>query len=101
MMLLRRLLRNFPAPRCGPLVAVLVALSLVFSSPQTAKAQPGIGAVLAATNAVVRLIRNTIGSLFDTAIGLLGEINSVVQAFANLWQTVVYPVALIARAKAM
>jgi hypothetical protein len=100
MVLLKRFFRG-RLTRCGSLVAALLAISLVFFSPQAAKAQLGIGTVLAAASAVVRLIRNTIGPLFDNAISLLGEINSVVQAFANLWQTVVYPLALIARAKAM
>ena len=100
MMLLRRFLRDRLVRR-GSLIVAPLAISLALSSPQAANAQLGIGAVLAAANAVVRLIRNTIGPLFDTAIGLLGEINSVVQAFANLWQTVVYPLALIARARAM
>lgn len=101
MVLLRRVIRSCLVPRRGSFFAALLAISLLLSTPESGKAQLGIGAVLAAASAVVRLIRNTIGSLFETAIGILGEINSVVQAFANLWQTVVYPLALIARAKAM
>jgi hypothetical protein len=87
------------------LVAIAVVLSaLLFVTlivPEPAQAQLGIGAVLAAAQAVVDYINNTIGSLLNTGIGLLGDINKVVQAFSDLWQKIVYPVALIASAKAM
>jgi hypothetical protein len=64
-------------------------------------AQIGAIAVAAAAAAVVSLIVNTIGGLLGTANGLLGSINGFVQALANLWQNVVYPINLINRALAM
>ena len=42
-----------------------------------------------------RLITNTIGALFGTANGLLGSINNFLQALVNLWENIVYPIALI------
>jgi hypothetical protein len=84
-------------------IAVVLAALLVVTLivPEPAQAQLGIGAVLAAAQAVVDYINNTIGALLNTGIGLLGDINKVVQAFSDLWQKIVYPVALIASAKAM
>ena len=49
----------------------------------------------AAAAAVVALITNTIGALFGTANGLLGSINNFFQALVNLWENIVYPIALI------
>ena len=62
-------------------------------------AQIGAIAVAAAAAAVVSLITNTIGALLGTANGLLGSINSFFQALVNLWQNVVYPIALINQAR--
>jgi hypothetical protein len=80
-------------------LAVLLFVTLIV--PEPARAQVGIAAVLAAAQAVVDYINQTIGALLNTGIGLLGDINKVVQAFSDLWQKIVYPVALIASAKAM
>jgi hypothetical protein len=88
----------------GRVTIAVVLAALLFVTlivPEPAQAQLGIGAVLAAAQAVVDYINNTIGSLLNTGIGLLGDINKVVQAFSDLWQKIVYPVALIASAKAM
>ena len=84
-------------------IAVLLALLIVFGliAPPPAVAQIGAIAVAAAAAAVVSLIVNTIGGLLGTANGLLGSINGFVQALANLWQNVVYPINLINRALAM
>ena len=75
------------------LVAVLLFLVVV---PQPAHAQ--FGSVLGAVNAVIGIINNTIGPLLQTGIGILNGINQVTQAFSDLWQKVVYPLALINRA---
>ena len=75
------------------LVAVLFFLVVV---PQPAHAQ--FGSVLGAVNAVIGIINNTIGPLLQTGIGILNGINQVTQAFSDLWQKVVYPLALINRA---
>jgi hypothetical protein len=82
-------------------LALAVVLFVTLIVPEPARAQVGIAAVLAAAQAVVDYINQTIGSLLNTGIGLLGDINKVVQAFSDLWQKIVYPVALIASAKAM
>jgi hypothetical protein len=84
-------------------IAILLALVIAFTliAPPPAKAQIGAIAVITAAAAVVALITNTIGALFGTANGLLGSINSFVQALANLWQNVVYPINLINQARLM
>src|SRR5579871_945467 len=81
------------------LLAVVIVCGLI--APPPAVAQLGAIAVTAAAAAVVSLIVNTIGSLLGTANGLLGSINGFVQALANLWQKVVYPINLINQALAM
>jgi hypothetical protein len=84
-------------------IAAILAIMLIVMlvAPEPAQAGLGIGDVLQAAQGVVGYINNTIGSLLNTGIGLLGEINKVEQAFSDLWQKVVYPVALIASAQAM
>jgi hypothetical protein len=72
---------------------MLIAIGLV--APPQAKAQIGALGVAAAAAAVVSLITNTIGSLLGTANGLLGSINNFFQALVNLWENIVYPIALI------
>jgi hypothetical protein len=57
--------------------------------------------VITAAAAVVSLITNTIGALLGSSNGLLGSINGFVQALANLWQNVVYPINLINQARMM
>ena len=81
------------------LLAVMIVCGLI--APPPALAQLGAIAVTAAAAAVVSLIVNTIGSLLGTANGLLGSINGFVQALANLWQNVVYPINLINQALGM
>jgi hypothetical protein len=48
---------------------------------------------------VVAIITNTIGALLGTSNSLLSDINRFFQALANLWQQVVYPIALINQAR--
>ena len=74
-------------------LVMLIAIGLV--APPQAKAQIGALGVAAAAAAVVSLITNTIGSLLGTANGLLGSINNFFQALVNLWENIVYPIALI------
>ncbi len=78
-------------------IAVLLVMLIGFGliAPQPAVAQIGALGVAAAAAAVVALITNTIGALFGTANGLLGSINNFLQALVNLWENVVYPIALI------
>jgi hypothetical protein len=79
------------------LLVMLIGFGLV--APPQAKAQLGALGVAAAAAAVVALITNTIGALFGTANGLLGSINNFLQALVNLWQNIVYPIALINQAR--
>jgi len=78
-------------------IAVLLVMLIGFGliAPRPAVAQIGALGVAAAAAAVVTLITNTIGALFGTANGLLGSINKFLQALVNLWQNIVYPIALI------
>jgi hypothetical protein len=78
-------------------IAVLLVMLIGFGliAPRPAVAQIGALGVAAAAAAVVALITNTIGALFGTANGLLGSISNFLQAFVNLWQNIVYPIALI------
>src|ERR1039458_3938664 len=84
-------------------IAILLAMLIVFGliAPPPAVAQIGAIAVITAAAAVVSLITNTIGALLGSSNGLLGSINGFVQALANLWQNVVYPINLIDQARMM
>ena len=93
----KTLLRN----RFRPSIAVLLVAILCFLVvlPQPAHAQlGGFGSVIGAVNAGIGIINKTIGPLLQTGIGILNGINQVTQAFSDLWQKVVYPLALINRA---
>ena len=81
------------------LLVMLIAVGLI--APPPAAAQLGAIAVTAAAAAVISLINNTIGALLGSSNGLLGSINGFVQALANLWQNVVYPINLINQARMM
>jgi hypothetical protein len=80
-------------------LGMVLALGIV--GPPPAHAQIGALAVIAAAAAVVSIINNTIGSLLGTSNGLLSDINSFFQALDNLWETIVYPIALINQAQMM
>jgi len=83
----------------SPIAVMLVAvLCFLVVLPQPVHAQLGFGSVIGAVNAVIGIINNTIGPLLQTGIGILNGINQVTQTFSNLWQKVVYPLALINRA---
>ena len=84
----------------------VVALSLIGAVALTmvappAKAQLGIGPVIAAAAAVVTLINNTIGGLLNAVRGTIGSINGVLTQFDRLWEQVVYPLQLINQARAL
>jgi hypothetical protein len=97
LLLSKTLLSNrIRSPIALTLVAALFVLFVVV--PQPAHAQISFGAVITAAQAVVTIITNTIGPLLQTGIGILNTINKVTQAFSDLWQKVVYPLALINRA---
>ena len=66
-----------------------------------ARAQLGIGAVIAAATAVVSLINNTIGGLLNAVRNTIGSINGVLTQFDRLWEQVVYPLNLINQARAL
>ena len=76
------------------------ALALTVVAPP-ARAQIGIGAVIAAATAVVKLTNNVIGGLLNAVRSTIGSINSVLTQFDNLWEQVVYPLQLINRARAL
>ena len=101
LLLSKTLLRN----RLRSPIALLtvVAVLLVFIVlPQPARAQfGGLSGIISAANGVISIITNTIGPLLQTGIGILNGINQVTQAFSNLWQKVVYPLALINQALAL
>ena len=84
-------------------IAVFLAMALAFGliGPPPAMAQIGAIAVTAAAAAVVSFITNTIGGLLGSSNGLLSDINGFFQALVNLWQRVVYPIALINQARMM
>ena len=84
-------------------IAIFLAMALAFGlvGPPPATAQIGALAVIAAATAVVNLITLTIGALLATSIGLLNEINGSLQSLVNLWENIVYPVALINQSQMM
>ena len=84
----------------------VVALSLVGAVAFTvvappAKAQLGIGPVIAAATAVVTLVNSTIGGLLNAVRGTIGSINGVLTQFDRLWEQVVYPLQLINQARVL
>jgi len=76
------------------------AVALTMVAPP-ARAQLGIGAVIAAATAVVNLINNTIGGLLNAVRNTIGAINGVLTQFDRLWEQVVYPLNLINQARAL
>jgi len=66
-----------------------------------ARAQLGIGPVIAAAAAVVNLINNTIRGLLSAVRNTIGSINGVLGQFDSLWEEVVYPIQLINQARAL
>src|SRR6202162_3566110 len=84
-------------------IAIFLAMALAFGlvAPPPATAQIGALAVIAAATAVVSLITLTIGALLGASIGILNDINGSLQSLVNLWENVVYPVALINQAQMM
>src|SRR5437762_3708596 len=99
----RRLVSSCLIGRGRSTIAVFLAVVIAFGliAPPPAVAQIGAIAVITAAAAVVSLIVNTIGALLRTANGLMSSINGFVQALANLWQNVVYPINLINQARMM
>jgi hypothetical protein len=84
-------------------IAIFLAMALAFGlvAPPPATAQIGALAVIAAATTVVNLITLTMGALLGASIGLLNDINGSLQSLVNLWENVVYPVALINQAQMM
>ena len=76
------------------------AVALTMVAPP-ARAQIGIGAVIAAAAAVVNLINNTIGGLLNAVRSTIGSINGVLSQLDRLWEQVVYPLNLINQARAL
>ena len=101
-LLFTNLLAFFLVVRVRRVVALTLvgALALTVVAPP-ARAQIGIGAVIAAATAVVKLINNVIGGLLNAVRSTIGSINSVLTQFDNLWEQVVYPLQLINRARAL
>src|SRR5205823_11417412 len=101
-LLFANLLAFFLFTRVRRVVALtLVAAVAVTVVAPPAKAQLGIGPVIAAATAVVTLINNTIGGLLNAIRGTIGSINAVLTQFDRLWEQVVYPLQLITRARAL
>jgi hypothetical protein len=106
MKLLCLLLTNLFAFLLVTRVRRAIALTLVGVMALTmvappARAQLGIGAVIAAATAVVNLINNTIGGLLNAVRNTIGSINGVLTQFDRLWEQVVYPLNLINQARAL
>lgn len=101
-LLFTNLLAFFLVTRVRRVVALTLvgALALTVVAPP-ARAQIGIGAVIAAATAVVKLINNVIGGLLNAVRSTIASINSVLTQFDNLWEQVVYPLQLINRARAL
>ena len=101
-LLFTNLLAFFLVARVRRVVALTLigVLALTVAAPP-ARAQIGIGAVIAAATAVVKLINNVIGGLLNAIRSTIGSINSVLTQFDNLWEQVVYPLQLINRARAL
>lgn len=101
-LLFTNLLAFFLVTRVRRVVALTLvgAVALTIVAPP-AKAQLGIGPVIAAAAAVVTLINNTIGGLLNAVRGTIGSINGVLTQFDRLWEQVVYPLQLINQARAL
>ena len=99
----KRVFSSFLTGKGRSSIAIFLAMALAFwlVGPPPAKAQIGAIAVIAAAAAVVGIITNAIGSLLGTANELFSGINGFFRALVNLWQTVVYPIALINQARFM
>jgi hypothetical protein len=88
--------------RRGVAAALAAVLALILILPQPAGAQrEEKNPIVEAAGGVVSYIENTIGSLLQAGISLLGQINGTAQSFWNLWTNVVYPAVLIAQAQGM
>jgi len=70
-------------------------------APLPVSGQLTMAAVVAAANAVIRVISNTIRPLLDAAASWLAKITGFVNELRNLWENIVWPRALIERAKGM
>ena len=81
-------------------LTLIGAVALTMVAPP-ARAQLGIGAVIAAATAVVNLINNTIGGLLNAVRNTIGSINGVLTQFDRLWEEAVYPLNLINQAQAL
>ncbi len=86
--------------RRGIALTLIGAIALTMIAPP-ARAQIGIGAVIAAATAVVNLINNTIGGLLNAVRSTISSIDAVLTQFDQLWQQVVYPLQLINQARAL
>ena len=82
-------------------LAVVTTVLMAVVTPLPVYAQAEVGAVIAAVTSVLNTINNVIRGLFSIANNVLNQINAGMQAFRNLMNTVVYPQALIARARGM
>lgn len=84
-------------------LAILLILTLVLGvwMPQKAQAQIGFGSLFTAINAVLNTINGVLRGLLNTANSILSQVGSILGAFRDLMQTVVYPQALIDQARSM
>ena len=84
-------------------LALLLIATLVLGvwMPQKAQAQIGFGSLFAAINAVLNTINGVLRNLLNTANSILSQVGSILGAFRNLMETVIYPQALIDQARSM
>src|SRR5215831_11287346 len=101
-LLFANLLAFFLVTRVRRVIALTLVgvLALTMVAPP-AKAQLGIGAVIAAATAVVNLINNTIGGLLNAVRNTIGSINGVLTQFDRFWEEVVYPLSSVNQARAL
>ncbi len=97
---LRGVVRMTRVRRILALTTAGVVLVATFA-PVPANAQLSMAAVIAAANAVIRVINNTIRPLLDAAASWLAKITGLVNELRNLWENTVWPRTLIERAKGM
>jgi hypothetical protein len=82
---------------------LMVVLLLALLSPQPVRAQFGIdwGAIVAAINSIGTAINNTIAPALRSVNASLQALNTVMSAIQNLFTSIVYPQAAIARARGL
>lgn len=92
---------SFIDVRRGVAILLIGALILGVWAPQKLQAQIGFGALFTAINAVLNTINSVLRGLLNTANSILSQVGSILGAFRDLMETVVYPQALIDQVRSM